>query len=234
MKKKCIIVDDEPIAQQILEQYIEKIEALELVGKCSNAIDALDVLHHQSVDVMFLDIKMPTMTGLDLLKTLQQAPKVILTTAFAEFGVESYEYGVVDYLLKPISFDRFLKAVNKFLIKKEQTETTTLESLKTNEVIFFKADKKIHKFNCNEILFIEGSGNYVKVYTEKRKPLMVLEKLSSLEEKLPKKMFCRVHRSFIINTQNIKEVEGNRVRLGEHKVPISVTYKNNFEQRIIE
>ena len=115
MKKKCIIVDDEPIAQQILEQYIEKIEALELVGKCSNAIDALDVLHHQTVDVMFLDIKMPTMTGLDLLKTLQHPPKVILTTAFAEFGVESYEYCVVDYLLKPVDAAELKAAMKKAL-----------------------------------------------------------------------------------------------------------------------
>ena len=233
MKKTCIIVDDEPIAQQILEQYIQKVDALDLVGISSNAIDALDVLHKEKIDVMFLDIKMPSMTGLELLKTLQHPPKVILTTAFAEFGVESYEYGVVDYLLKPISFDRFLKAVNRLLIPLAKPVEEWEEQTNASEVIFFKADKKIHKFYLKDILFIEGSGNYIKVFSAAEKPLMVLDKLSSIIEKLPPKDFCRVHKSFIVNTRNIKQIEGNRVKLGDHQVPISATYKQSFEQQVM-
>ena len=233
MKKKCLIVDDEPIAQQILEGYIQQVEALSLVGKCSNAIEALDVLHSKEVDMLFLDIKMPSMTGLDLLKTLQKVPKVILTTAYAEFGVESYEYGVVDYLLKPISFDRFLKAVNKVLIPGSGNPVEEEKREVSGDVIFFKADKRIHKYYFEEILFIEGSGNYVKVYSRTDKPLMVLEKLSDLTSKLPAKDFCRVHKSFIVNTRNIRQIEGNRIKFQGQEVPISATYKRSFESHLI-
>ena len=188
MKLHCLVVDDEPIAQQILGNYITQIEALHLVGKCSNAFEALHVLYREKIDILFLDIKMPSLSGLDMLKTLQNPPKVILTTAFSEFGVESYEYGVSDYLLKPIAFERFLKAVNKILMPKniDFPIEKVQEILPTeNEFIFFKADKKIHKFYFKEILFFEGSGNYVKIHTENAPPLLVLEKLSDSEEKLP-------------------------------------------------
>jgi len=230
MKKRCLVVDDEPIAQQVLAQHIEKVELLELVGKCSNAIEALDMLHKEAIDIMFLDIKMPTMTGFELLKTLQNPPKVILTTAFAEFGVESYEYGVVDYLLKPIPFDRFLKAVNKLLMPEKVQPAPQNVPAKEGDLIFFKADKKIYKLYFNEILFIEGSGNYVKVYTAQAKPLMILDKLSELMEKLPSKSFCRVHKSYIVNVQKIKQVEGNRIKFDSKEVPVSATYKKDFDK----
>ena len=233
MKKKCLIVDDEPIAQQILEKHILNIEALSLVGKCNNAFEALNVLHQEEIDLMFLDIKMPSMSGLELLKTLQDPPKVILTTAFSEFGVESYEYGVVDYLLKPISFERFLKAINRILIPhKEGSDLTTSQKNKREKVdfMFFKADKKIHKFYFKDIVFIEGSGNYVKIHSETEKPLMVLEKLSDLIQKLPHQDFCRVHKSYIVNLQKIKQVEGNRIKFAKVDVPISATYKADFER----
>lgn len=234
MKKKCLIVDDEPIAQQILEQYIQKIEALTLVGKSNNAFDAMNILHKEVIDIMFLDIRMPSMSGLELLKTLQNPPSVILTTAFSEFGAESYEYGVIDYLLKPISFERFLKAVNRILLPQNQPFKVQEEHSKSNDFIFFKADKKIHKLYFKEILFFEGSGNYVKIHLEKRKPLMVLDKLSELLEKLPNEDFCRVHKSFIVNIQNIKQVEGNRIRFENKDVPISATYKQSFERYLMK
>lgn len=232
MKKKCLIVDDEPIARQILEQHIEKVEALTLIGKCSNAIDAMNLLHKQEVGLMFLDIKMPSMTGLELLKSLQKPPKVILTTAFSEFGVESYEYGVIDYLLKPISFDRFLKAVNKVLMLKDEEQQLQKEVVPNRDFIFFKADKKIYKYYLKDILFIEGSGNYVKVHSEKKRPLLVLDKLSELLNKLPNKQFCRVHKSYIVNMQKINQVEGNRILFKDSKVPISATYKEDFETHL--
>jgi len=234
MKFNCLIVDDEPIAQQILESYIKQIDALILVGKCSNAFEALNVLHREKIDVLFLDIKMPSLSGLDMLKTLQNPPKVILTTAFSEFGVESYEYGITDYLLKPIPFERFLKAVNKILIPQYTPLVTTQTEEKAEEptFIFFKADKKIHKYYFTDILFIEGSGNYVKIHTLNEKPLVVLDKLTELQNKLPKKQFIRVHKSFIINVSHIQKIEGNMVAIRDKSIPISSTFKQSIEEII--
>ncbi|MFN5425724.1 MAG: LytR/AlgR family response regulator transcription factor, partial [Bacteroidota bacterium] len=216
MKYQCIIVDDEPIAQQILENYIQQIDALQLVSKCNNAFEALNVMHKEQIDIMFLDIKMPSLSGLDLIKTLKNPPKIILTTAFSEFGVESYEYGITDYLLKPIPFERFLKAVNKILIPtttEKINEQVTEKPVSELSYIFFKADKKIYKFLFSEILLIEGSGNYVKIHTQKEKPLLVLDKLSELQEKLPKNLFIRVHKSFIINIVHVTKKEGNMITI---------------------
>jgi len=232
MKLNCLIVDDEPIAQQILEKYIEQIDALHLVAKCNDAFEALNVLHQNNIDVLFLDIKMPSLTGLDLLKTLQHSPKVILTTAFSEFGAESYDYGITDYLLKPIPFERFLKAVNKVLIpKNEDLSTGGMESKVEIEptFIFFKADKKIYKYFFADILFIEGSGNYVKIHTQHEKPIMVLDKLTELQDKLPKKQFIRVHKSFIINASHIQKIDGNMINIKQRVIPISATFKSNLE-----
>ncbi len=231
MKINCLIVDDEPIAQKILENYINRIDALHLTAKCNNAFEAMNELHKGKTDVMFLDIKMPSLSGLDLLKTLQHPPKVILTTAFSEFAVESYEYGVTDYLLKPVSFPRFLQAVNKILLpaNAEATKTASENTAPENTFIFFKADKKIHKFYFNNILFIEGSGNYVKIHTSVAKPLMILDKLGDLTKKLPASQFLRIHKSFIVNLSQIKQVEGNRVKIGDTHLPVSATYKQQFE-----
>jgi DNA-binding LytR/AlgR family response regulator len=235
MKFNCIVVDDEPIAQQILENYISQIEALHLVGKCSNAFEALNILHREKIDVLFLDVKMPSLSGLDMLKTLQNPPRVILTTAFSEFGVESYEYGISDYLLKPIAFERFLKAVNKILIpKNEELSSEGIENRAEIEpkFIFFKADKKIHKYYFSDILFIEGSGNYVKINTQNQKPLMVLDKLTELQKKLPTKQFIRTHKSFIVNISHIHKIEGNMINIKDKVIPISATFKPNLEELI--
>lgn len=235
MKYQCLIVDDEPIAQNILEKYIAQIDALHLAGKCSNAFEALSVLHREQIDILFLDIKMPSLSGLEMLKTLQNPPKVILTTAFSEFGVESYEYGIADYLLKPIAFERFLKAVNKILMPQNTDLTKGKSEEKAAQepmFIFFKADKKIHKYYFADILYIEGSGNYVKIHTQNDKPLMVLDKLTELQEKLPQKQFLRVHKSFIINVSHIQKIAGNMMMIKDKAVPISAGYKKNLESLI--
>lgn len=235
MKLNCLVVDDEPIAQQILEKYIQQIEALHLVSKCNNAFDALNILHREKIDILFLDIKMPMLSGLDMLKTLQNPPKVILTTAFSEFGVESYEYDITDYLLKPIAFTRFLKAINKILMHHNlDVNKDAIQDNPSSEpsFIFFKADKKIYKFLFSDILFIEGSGNYVKIHTKTDKPLMVLEKLIDLQDKLPKNQFLRVHKSFIVNIANIEQLEGNMLKLQGKVVPISASYRQNLEDLI--
>lgn len=235
MKYRCLIVDDEPIAQQILEKYISRVEALELVGKCSNAFEALNFIHRHPVDILFLDIKMPSLSGLDMLKTLYRAPKVILTTAFSEFGAESYEYGIIDYLLKPISFERFLKAVNKIILS--ENSVTKLLSPEENlpevsNFIFFKADKKIHKYYFKDILFIEGSGNYVKIHAVHGAPLLVLDKLSDLVEKLPKEQFVRAHKSYIVNVSHIERIEGSSMFIRGTVIPLSGTYKPGLDSVI--
>ena len=234
MKFNCLIVDDEPIAQQILEKYISQIDVLNLIGKCGNAFEALNVLHKEPVDILFLDIKMPSLSGLDMLKTLQAPPNVILTTAFSEFGVESYEYGITDYLLKPISFERFLKAVNKLVIPQNSKLTLPQPEDKIVEptFIFFKADKKIHKYYFSDIVFIEGSGNYVKIHSQHEKPLMVLDKLTDLQNKLPQKQFIRIHKSFIVNVSHIQKIEGNMIKIEDKVIPISATFKPNLEALI--
>ena len=236
MKFNCLIVDDEPIAQEILEKYILQIDVLNLVGKCGNTFEALNVLHKEKVDILFLDIQMPSLSGLEMLKTLQQHPKVILTTAFSEFGVESYEYGITDYLLKPISFERFLRAINKLVIPQNSKLTLPQPEDKIVEptFIFFKADKKIHKYYFSDILFIEGSGNYVKIHSKSEKPLMVLDKLSDLLEKLPAKQFIRIHKSFIVNVSDIQKIEGNMLTIHNKILPISTTFKQNLDEFIKE
>jgi DNA-binding LytR/AlgR family response regulator len=235
MKYQCLIVDDEPVAQQILEKYINQIEALHLVAKCSNAFEAMNILHQEKVDILFLDIKMPLLSGIEMLKTIQNQSKVILTTAFSEFAVESYEYGVADYLLKPISFERFLKSVNKILLPKniDFINGNSEENITAQPTfIFFKADKKIFKYYLADILFIEGSGNYIKVHTQNDKPLMVLDKLTDLLEKLPPKQFLRVHKSFIINISHLTRIEGNMLFIRDKEIPISNTFKKELEEII--
>ncbi len=234
MKLNCIIVDDEPLAQDVLDTYISRIEALHLAARCKNAFEAMNVLHKKKIDIMFLDIKMPTLSGLEMLKTIDNPPKVILTTAFSEFGAESYEYGVIDYLLKPIAFERFLKAVNKILIpaRTSTPDEAPTEKSTVPEVIFFKADKKIHKYFFADILYFQGSGNYVKVVVKTEKAILVLDKMSELMEKLPDDLFMRVHKSYIVNLNHIKQFHGNMIKISDDEIPLGHSYKEKFMKRL--
>lgn len=235
MKYQCLIVDDEPIAQQILEKYISQIDALHLAGKCSNAFQALHVLYQEKIDILFLDIQMPSLSGLEMLKTLQNPPKVILTTAFSEFGAESYEYGIADYLLKPIAFERFLKAINKVLMSQNiglANGYAGEKSISEPTFMFFKADKKIYKYYLADILFIEGSGNYVKIHSQNDGPLMVLDKLTELQDRLSAKQFIRVHKSFIVNVSHIEKIEGNMLTIKDKVIPVSSTFKLNLGELV--
>lgn len=232
---RTLIVDDEPIARQILAQYVGQIPALHMAGQCASAFEALDVLHRQPIDLLLLDIKMPALSGLDMLKTLQHAPKVILTTAFSTFAVESYEYQITDYLLKPISFERFVKAVNKVILPDTPPIAANIPQTvpPTPDFVFFKSDKKIYKFYHREILFFEGYGNYVKVhYSRQPLPILILDKLSELEQKLPSGQFCRIHKSFLINLTHISQVEGNTVHIGAHELPVGQHYREDFFRHI--
>lgn len=226
---KCIIVDDEPLAIEILESYVSKIDQLQLAGTFRNAIAAFTFLQQDQVDLIFLDIQMPKLSGIEFLKTLKSPPKVIFTTAFRDYAIEGFDLEVADYLLKPISFERFLKAVAKVMHKDVVPQSST-QPVKTenggDNYVFFKVDKKMVKTKMSDILFIESIKDYVKVRTTE-KEIITQQKISYLEESLPKEQFIRVHRSFIINRERIDAYSATDVEIGKHHVPIGRNYKND-------
>ena len=226
---KYCIIDDEPIAHRIIEGYCKNLPHLEKVGNCYDAFEAMQLMNQQPVDLIFLDINMPKLSGFALLKTMQQRPKVIVTSAYKEFALEGYELNVADYLLKPFSFERFLKAINKVLEYQPTPipKTSTIEKKKAS--FFLKGDKKIHQIHLDNILFIEAYGNYTKVFLTDEM-IVSHEKISSLEALLPASDFLRVHKSFIVATNKIKMIEGNRIAIGKHLVPISQTYKQGLKR----
>lgn len=228
MTLKCLIVDDEPPAHKVLENYIGKLHSLTLVGNCYNAIEALNFLHENTVDILFLDINMPELSGLEMLKTLSNPPIVILTTAYSEYALESYEFGVTDYLMKPIRFDRFLKSVNRVLEIKADTSTSTAAVEKTvapKETSFFiKVDGVQRKVRFDDILYIESKGNFVRLHLPDSR-LMTADTLSNIEQKLSPYGFLRVHKSFVINLEKVTGLEGNRLLIDDMKIPVGNSYK---------
>ncbi|MFV9550861.1 LytR/AlgR family response regulator transcription factor [Algibacter sp. PT7-4] len=224
---KYIIIDDEPLAHEIIEEFCSLLPHLQLEKNCYNAMEAMQFLNDNTVDFMFLDINMPKLRGLDFLKTLTNPPKTIITTAYKEHALEGYELNVVDYLLKPFSFDRLVKAVNKV---SENTSTNTIINTTTSEAnttsrFFIKGDKKHHQIDLADLLYIEAYGNYTKLFL-KDNMLISHEKISSFETLLPIDNFLRVHKSFIVAKDKIKYIEGNRIIIDTHKIPIGQTYKN--------
>lgn len=233
MKKyTCIVVDDEPLARQLMEAYIEKVPFLELKGSCSNAMDALVYLQQHPADLLFLDIQMPEINGLQLLKSLQSNLKTILTTAYAEYAVEGFELDVTDYLLKPVRFERFLKAVNKFhsqMTAGRPVETETPAPADT--VIFVKADYKTVKINVQDILYIESLREYVAIHTPSGKTV-TLQSIKRLEQVLPGDKFVRIHKSYLVAIEQIDTVMKNQLRIKEVTLPIGETYRSNFLNRL--
>lgn len=215
MEIKCIITDDEPLARKGLREYVEDVDFLLLIGECENAMQLNTMLKSTLPDLLFLDIEMPRMSGLDLLSTLQNPPKVIITSAYEQYALKGYEFDVVDYLLKPISFERFLKAVNKVhdQIEKE------LKS-ETDGYVFVKSDKQLIKILLKDILFIESLENYVIIYTELSKEIIYVT-LKHIAESLPCDVFLQVHRSYIVNTVQVKAIEGNMLKIGTHNIPVA-------------
>jgi DNA-binding LytR/AlgR family response regulator len=242
MKLRCLIVDDEPLALDVLETYIERLDNLELVGKCKNAIEAYNKLQSDKVDLLFLDIQMPKLTGIDFLKSVSQRPKVIFTTAYREYAIEGYELDAIDYLLKPISFERFLKAVNKVVQPSQRSSApvdTTSEVASLGNVtaqepfIYLKADKKMVKVPLKDILYIESLKDYIRVKTI-TKEVISYQKISYLEEKLPEEKFLRIHRSFIIAMDRIEAFSAVHVEVGGHEIPIGRNYKNETLRKLSE
>lgn len=233
-----IIVDDEPLAQDVLETYIEKIPELHLVQKCNNAFEANDALKSNAIDLMFLDIQMPQITGIDFLKTLNKPPLVIFTTAYSNYAIEGFELNALDYLLKPISMERFLKAVNKAmdqldLQQRDKAPAAIAESTDRTEFIFVKADKKLVKVNFEEIIYIEGLKDYVIIRTDKGR-IITLQTMKSLEDKLPVSQFKRIHRSYIVNISKINAIVGNMVEVIEKNVAKHLPVGKNYRDELLE
>jgi len=227
----CLIVDDEELARTLLENYIGRLPYLKLVGKCSNPIEALQLLQNQSVDLIFLDIQMPEMIGTDFLKSLSQKPLVVFTTAYAEYALEGYELNVVDYLLKPFPFERFLQAVNKasdlwkLKSKGESTSITSSEDSATKKnYILVKSEHKIHRILFDDIRYIQSMREYVAYYTPNGR-ILSLGSLKKLETDLPKNQFLRIHKSYIIAKAKVSTLEGNMVHIGKEKIPIGASYR---------
>ncbi len=222
-KHTCLIVDDEQIAREILETYISPFTQLELLGQCQNAIEAASFLSQQSVDVIFLDIEMPEIGGLSFLKSLNNPPKIIITTAYREFALDGYELNVVDYLLKPISQERFLKAVNRLF------EVTA--SSEAPDHVYLKVDGKMVKVVFDDIYYIEGLNNYVKIFIQDQF-LISYQKLSYLEKALPNEKFVRCHRSYIINLDKVTAFTNNDLEMGKDEFPIGAKYRESVENAL--
>ena len=219
----CLIVDDEPLAHKVIENYIQQIDTLTLVGNAYKAADAMNFLQKNTVDIVFLDIQMPEMTGLEFLKTLQQPPNVIFTTAYSEYAIESYELGVVDYLLKPIRFDRFLKAIQRVSMPKK--------NVVENDYFFVKTNGAQHRINFADIYYVEAFGNFVKIHFI-NKFVLTAETMLEMEKKLNTANFIRVHKSFIINIDKIDSIDGNDISINKQNIPSGASYKANFLKNI--
>ena len=237
---KVIIVDDEPLALDVLETYVSNMPNLELVSRCNNAFEANEALKNDSIDLIFLDIQMPQLTGIDFLKTLKTPPMVIFTTAYQQYAVEGFELNAIDYLLKPISMDRFMKAVNKATEQYELHHQEAKNGLNTEGVaepkpdyIFVKADKKLQRVKFSEILYIEGLKDYVIIRTETGR-IISLQTMKSLEDKLPVAQFVRVHRSFIVGIDKIHAIVGNMVEVIEKGVAKHLPIGKNYRDELLE
>jgi len=234
----AIIVDDEPLAQDVLETYIEKIPELKLVRKCSNALEANEALKEEEVDLMFLDIQMPQLTGVDFVKTLSNPPIVIFTTAYPNYAVEGFELNALDYLLKPISLERFMKAANKAIaqieLKRKGGEAAVSAPAEEEpDYIFVKADKKLVKINYHDIIYIEGLKDYVIIRQDDSR-VITLQTMKSLEEKLPQHIFKRIHRSYIVNIERIDAVVGNMVEVVEKGKAKHLPIGKNYRDELLE
>lgn len=228
MKIKCIITDDEPVAREGLQSYVEKVDFLALTGVCEDAIQLNTLLKTEQPDLLFLDIEMPYLSGLDLLATLSNPPKVIITSAYEQYALKGYELDVTDYLLKPISFERFLKAVNKVhdLLQKETAPAA-------EEFLFVKSDKQMKKVFLKDILFIEGLENYICIYTASDK-ILVHSTMKNIYNFLPESDFIQTHRSFIVNIHHVSLIEGNILNIAGHEIPVARNYRETVFARIIK
>ncbi|MEA5141320.1 LytR/AlgR family response regulator transcription factor [Arcicella rigui] len=240
MKLKTLIVDDEPLALDVLETFIERIDTLELYGRCENGIQAFNYLNKGEIDLLFLDIEMPTLDGMELLKSLQNPPKVIITTAYREYAVESFELSVVDYLVKPIPFQRFVKAVNKVIPKEKEIPTPSSQSISSfqiternekPEAMFIKVDKRIVKVNFADILFIESLKDYIRIHTVSG-AYVTYQTMNGICEILPSESFARIHKSFIVAIDKVTSIEAGDLVVCGKSLPIGRSFRDDILEKI--
>jgi DNA-binding LytR/AlgR family response regulator len=227
MKITCLLVDDEPLALEALESLIRKIPELEVIGKCQNAVDALQIIHNRKVDLLLLDIQMPELTGIEMLKSLSQPPTVIFTTAYRDYAVEAFELDVIDYLVKPISLDRLLKSINRFhdrVLQQAERQDPETKSQSTSIIIY--SDKKNHRILTSSILYIEGLKDYARIHTDHGR-LVTRQTMKSMEDILPTDDFIRVHRSFIVPVQRLDSWTSYSVTVKDKEIPVGRTYRKS-------
>lgn len=233
MKIKCVLVDDEPLAIQILQNYFDNFPEFDVIGTFNNAIEALDFIKNNTVDAVFLDINMPLMNGIELIGLINNKTKIVITTAFREFAVESYDLDVLDYLVKPIPLPRFIKCIHKITTEFNLKNNIALDAVRVDPHIFVKVDKKMVKINIDEILFIEGMKEYIKIITLD-KTYITHKSLTSLSEELPLDRFIRIHKSYTIAIDKVKFIEGNRIQIHSFTIPIGRNYSKQIKSRILE
>lgn len=234
MNLACLIVDDEPLAVRLISSYIQQVPGLEIAAACNNAIDAFKILREQKIDLLFLDIKMPKLIGTDFLRSISNPPKVIFITAYRDYALDGYELDIVDYLLKPVSFTRFMKAVSKatklISLDNNLSSKNSEPNSNKNSFLYFKINKEMQKVLLHEILFIESCKEYVKLHLENGKPLLVKQSISALQKLLSPHRFLRVHRSYIVAIEKISSYNSTYVTIDNHKIPIGRLYKNEVDK----
>jgi DNA-binding LytR/AlgR family response regulator len=232
-KIRCVIADDEALSREVLESYISQVDKLQLITQCKNGLEVFSLLKQQPVDLLFLDVQMPQLTGLELLRSLQHPPKVVLTTAYRDFAMEGFELNVLDYLLKPISFDRFLKAIDKYAAvgMPDLPQQPPAFTGSTEAFIYIKADKKMVKVFLKNILFIESRKDYVRIKTIE-KDIITYQTMSYFEETLPDAQFIRVHRSYIVAIEKITAVAATRIEMADQEIPIGAIYQKQVWRQL--
>jgi two-component system LytT family response regulator len=226
---KCIAIDDEPLALQQISSYIQRTPFLEQIALCQSAFEALDILANTQVDLLFVDINMPDLNGLDFVKSLTQKPFIIFTTAYSEYALEGFKVDATDYILKPIGYEDFLKAVNKVKARIQSVSETDDKMSTSNDSLFVKSDYKLIRINLTDIKYIESANEYVQIHIEDEKPITTLIRLKNMEEQLPKSRFMRVHRSFIVNLDKVKVIDRNRIVFDKVYIPVGDQYKDAFQ-----
>jgi len=230
MTINCIIVDDEPIARDILRTYVAQVPYLNLIGECSDAFEAMQLINRQPVDLVVLDINMPRLSGLDMLRTLKKYPAIIITSAYSDYALEGFELAVTDYLLKPFSFPRFVQATEKVLQLRQPADQTAPTRPK-EDFVMVKADKKLTKVFFHELTHVEAYGNYIFIYTGPNR-IMSKQTLTQFEEQLPSAQFVRIHKSYIISLKAVKFLEGNELSIGTKKLPVGKVYRDQLLRRL--
>jgi DNA-binding LytR/AlgR family response regulator len=240
-KIQCVLVDDEPLAIDVVRSFVQRIDGLEIVATCNNAVEAFEIVQQGGVDLLFLDIQMPKLNGIEFLETLQNPPKVIFTTAYRDYAIQAFEVDAIDYLLKPISFGRFLKAVSKAIQVIQSPQASPLQSVQIQqeeaipmqalEFIYVKCEKKMVKVYLQDILYIESLKDYVIIHTKERR-IVTKQKISYLEQKLPEEQFLRIHRSFIIAIDKIEAFTPNSIDINQQELPIGRSFKSEVQKAL--